>query len=177
MENKFRGTNERGGGNSSARGASQNTYAKNIYGRRSLSVLTLTTKFGFGPKRTSPSFLISWPDLALAHHLLCLPISVSPSSAPAPAPGKRPAAAAPPRVPPQSQLPAPTNPPNSRALGSPQATPGGNSCQSRKFFSWFRPFAFAPLALFSFLTPPRSAPFIVAPDHVFSSEGAVFRGR
>jgi hypothetical protein len=42
--------------------------------------------------------------------------------------------------------------------------------------SWFRPFAFAPLALFSFLTPPQSAPFIAAPDCVFSSEGAVFQG-
>jgi hypothetical protein len=66
----------------------------------------------------------------------------------------------PPRVPPQSpQLPAPTNPPNLRALASP---PGHFR---RKFVPkpqiFFRPFAFAPPAPFSFLTPPRSVPLLL----------------
>lgn len=182
-------------GNSSARGASQNTYAKNIYGRRQTEPIHSHSHDEIcwisGPKRNSPSSLISSPDLALAlaHHLLCL------SPPPPPPPRRRPVSPIhcactgcreehqhlrefhhlnnPP------QLPTPTNPPNSRALASP---PGHSR---RKFVTKPRFFFFLVSSLL--LSLPRPGPLFlfdsaasVCPfysDRVFSSEGAVFRGR
>jgi len=180
QENKFRGTNERGGGILQRGAHRKHTYAKNIYGRgrRSLSALT-TRKFvvGFGPKRTSPSSLISSPDLALAHHLLCL-LPLPPLRLHRRLPGTETRrTSAPPRVSAPQLLPAPTNPPNSRA-------PPGHF--RRKFVPKLRFFFFFALLLslprpppppFSFLTPPRSAPLLLLRLIVFSHRKArVFDG-
>jgi hypothetical protein len=136
MENKFRGTNERGGG-ILQRGVHRKTrtYAKNIYRPTEPIRSHSHDEIWIWSKKDLAVVLISSPHLALAHHLLCLRISVSPSStAPAPAPGKRlhhrlREFHLNPHSFPHQQIR-----PICGLSRRPRATSGGNSCQSRKFF-------------------------------------------